>query len=116
VDDDFEGDVCDVDDGMIYVFFRETDTVEWQEENGYTSWNSYRGDLSVLLAGGPYTQLPGSNALAARQCGLADPWALDDDPLQGEAAFFLTTGVFGAESGLGTDSAGNPRPSSNPCP
>jgi len=117
MDDDVEGDLCDLDDGMIYILFHQPDYVEWQEETGFTSWNSYRGDLAVLRSGGPYTQLPGSNSLASRQCGLSDPWAFDgDDPALGHAAFYLTTGVFGAESSLGTDSAGQVRPNANPCP
>ncbi len=117
LDDDVEGDLCDLDDGLIYILFHQPDYVEWQEETGYTTWNSYRGDLSVLRSGGPYTQLPGSQNLASRQCGLRDPWAPDpNDPMPGQAAFFLTTGVFGGESSLGTNSAGNPRPNANPCP
>jgi len=117
LDDDVEGDLCDLDDGLIYILFHQPDYVEWQEEMGFTSWNSYRGDLAVLRGGGPYTQLPGSNALAGRQCALTDPWAFDgDDPAPGQAAFYLTTGVFGGESGLGKDSAGNVRPNANPCP
>jgi hypothetical protein len=117
LDADVEGDVCDLDDGTIYIRFDEPTYVEWQPEIGYTSWNSYRGDLDVLRAGGPYTQLPGSNPLAARQCGLTETRALDGTtPTAGQVAFFLTTGVFGAESGLGTDSAGNTRPNVNPCP
>jgi len=116
-DDDIEGDLCDLDDGLIYILFHQSDYVEWQEETGYMSWNSYRGDLAVLRGGGPYTQLPGSNNLASRQCGLTDPWALDGgDPLPDQAAFFLATGVLGGESSLGTDSAGNTRPNANPCP
>ncbi len=117
LDHDVEGDFCDLDDGIIYTLFHQPDYVEWQQEAGFTSWNSYRGDLGVLRTGGPYTQLPGSNLLASRQCGLTDPWAFDgDDPLPGKSAFFLTTGVFGGESSLGTDSAGSVRPNANPCP
>jgi Putative metal-binding motif len=117
MDDDVEGDLCDLDDGLIYILFHQPDYVEWQEETSFARWNSYRGDLAVLRSGGPYTQLPGSNSLASRQCGLTDPWALDgDDPAPGKAAFFLTTGVFGGESSLGTNSAGQVRPNANPCP
>jgi hypothetical protein len=102
---------------LIYILFHQPDYVEWQEETGFTSWNSYRGSLAVLRGGGPYTQLPGSNPLAARQCGLADPWAFDgDETASDQAAFFLTTGVFNGESGLGANSAGLPRANANPCP
>jgi putative metal-binding protein len=116
-DHDLDGDVCDLDDGLIYILFHQPDYVEWQEETGFTRWNSYRGSLDVLRHGGPYTQLPGSNPLAARQCALTEPRAFDDvEPAPGQAAFFLTTGAFNGESGLGEDSAGNVRPNASPCP
>jgi hypothetical protein len=117
-DDDLEGDICDLDDGLIYMLFSVPGVVEWQEEAGFMKWNSYRGDLDVLKATGTYTQAPGSNPLARKDCKLKDPSVVDNDPpAAGQTAFFLTTGVFGSsESGLGTDSSGNPRPNANPCP
>ena len=78
-DDDFEGDHCDLDDGLIYIRFKKKNTVLWQDEAGFDSWNLYRGDFDVLADQGVYTQLPGSNALAAHQCGLVEAKA--DDPL-----------------------------------
>ena len=52
MDDDWEGDVCDLDDGVIYVRFHQPEYVEWQEEEGFTSWNSYRGaNLAELRKG-----------------------------------------------------------------
>jgi hypothetical protein len=118
LDADFEGDRCDLDDGLIYVFFTTPDYVEWQEELGYDSWNSYKGDLDVLKASGLYTQEPGSNGLARRDCGLGYPWSEDfTPPPSGKAAHFLTTGVSaGAEGSLGRNSAGNERPNANPFP
>ncbi len=68
---------------------------------------------------GLYTQVPGSNPLAGRQCGLVLPFTADDLTLTvpGQAAFYLTTGVAaGVESSLGTNSAGIERPNTNPCP
>jgi hypothetical protein len=115
VDDDAEGDVCDLDDGMIYLRFDEPDYVEWQEEIGYSQWNCYRGDLSLLRASGIYTQDPNTFPLAERYCGRLVPWVLDADPGPGESVFFLTTGLF-PESDLGTDSEGLERPNTNPCP
>ena len=117
-DDDFEGDHCDLDDGLIYIVFRHRNKASWQEEVGYFSWNAYRGDLSVLFSTGVYTQVPGSNDLAGRECGLMDPiWPGIGTPDPGETAFFLATGVnVQGESDLGTDSAGNPRPNTYPCP
>ena len=41
---DDEGDICDLDDGMIYILFHQTDYVEWQEESdlGTTSGGEAR--------------------------------------------------------------------------
>jgi hypothetical protein len=118
-DHDGEGDACDLNDGLIYVLGTDDKNyVEWQAEAGYSSWNSYRGSLSVLRATGQYTQAPGSNPLAAHDCGVTDPYVLDTDiPAPGDVAFNLVTGVVGGvESSLGTNSAGVPRPNANPCP
>lgn len=115
---DQQGDLCDLDDGQIYVYSTDRDYREWQQEAGYSSWNSYRGDLAILKGTGVYTQVPGSNPLARRDCGLTDPWADDfDHPAVGQAMYHLVAGVAGGvESGLGTDSAGTQRSNSNPCP
>jgi hypothetical protein len=118
-DHDGDGDACDLDDGLIYVLGTDDKNyVEWQAEAGYSSWNSYRGSLSVLRATGQYTQTPGSNPLAGRDCGLSDTYVLDDVvPHPGDVSFDLVTGVGGGvESGLGTNSAGVPRTNTNPCP
>jgi len=69
-DSDGEGDVCDLDDGMIYLVTTAPTFMGWQAENGFLSWNAYRGDLVVLRDTGVYTQEPGSNDLAWRWCGL----------------------------------------------
>ena len=72
----------------------------------------------MLRASLLYTQAPGSNDLADRQCGLSEPQASDPDPPDpGKTAFFLVAGVSsGVEGGLGTDSADQDRPNDNPCP
>jgi Putative metal-binding motif len=113
------GDVCDLNDGLIYVLGTDDKTrIEWQQESGCTSWNVYEGDLDVLRASGAYTQVPGSNALASRACGLVDNWTDDSTSLNaGKVKFALVTGVAGGvESSLGTNSAGVPRANANPCP
>ena len=113
------GDACDLNDGLIYVLGTDDkNRIEWQPESGYTTWNSYRGSLTVLRATGQYTQAPGSDPLAAHDCGLSDPYVLDlDIPAPGDVAFNLVTGVAaGVESSLGTNSAGVPRANANPCP
>jgi hypothetical protein len=118
LDDDFEGDPCDVDDGQIYILVSVKTQVGWDQEQGYDSWSFYKGDLDVLKTSGPYTQAPGSNALADRQCGLGTTQAEDIvPPAPGKTAFFLVAGVSGGVEGdLGQDSAGSPRPNDNPCP
>jgi hypothetical protein len=113
-DGDSEGDACDVDDGLIYFLSPpDAQTVLWQAEQGFTSWNVYRGDLEVLRTTGIYTQVPGSNPLADRFCGLVVPQLLDaTDPGAGRLAFELVTGVSaGVESGLG-----DARTNTHPCP
>jgi hypothetical protein len=118
-DADSEGDFCDLDDGTIYGYFDRPDHVDWHEEAGFSTWNLYRGDLDDLLAlPHLYTQAPGSNALAQRQCGLTSPFHEDLDVVpSGKVAFYLITGNSGGGEGdLGTDSSGAPRPNDNPCP
>ena len=90
----------------------------YREEQGFDSWNLYRGRLKVLRATGVYTQLPGSNRLALQVCGLDQPFFQDTDLSEpGQTAFYLVAGVAGGVEGdLGTDSSGNIRPNDNPCP
>jgi len=117
LDLDGVGDTCDLDDGLIYLLL-EPETLIWQDEEGYDAWNRYRGDLVELRSGGDYTQEPGSNPLAKRDCGLTDTWLRDylwfyPDRL----AFYLVSGVSeGVEGDLGQDSSGQSRPNANPCP
>jgi N-acetylneuraminic acid mutarotase len=116
---DGEGDICDVNDGLIYVFGTDDKNfIEWQGETGPSSFNVYEGDLSVLRSTGIYTQAPGSNPLADRQCGVADLFVEDlVVPSSGQVRFSLVTGVTaGIEGSLGTNSAGAPRANTNPCP
>ncbi len=115
---DGEGDVCDLNDGLIYVYATDTNYREWQAEAGYSSWNSYRGALEVLRSTGQYTQVSGSNPLAACDCGVSNLYVFDPlVPNPGEVAFNVVTGVAaGVESSLGTNSAGAPRANAHPCP
>jgi N-acetylneuraminic acid mutarotase len=117
-DHDGEGDVCDVNDGMILVFADDPSLLRWQQEVGPTVWNVYRGAISVLRSTGVYTQVPGSNPSAEQICGVQDDFVADSaTPGSGEVVFTLVTGVQGvSEWSLGTNSAGAPRPNSNPCP
>ncbi|MDQ7007512.1 MAG: FG-GAP-like repeat-containing protein [Acidobacteriota bacterium] len=117
VDGDGEGDRCDLDDGIVLFDQVDHPRVRWQSDPAYSTFNLYRGDLAVLVGGGSYTQLPGSNAYADRFCGLADTF-LDDTliPVRGEAFYWLVTGQgTGGESALG-DGAGVTRLNDNPCP
>jgi hypothetical protein len=119
LDLDGQGDRCDLEDWLIYIAFHQSGIVEWQQESGFGSWNSYRGDLELLRTAGLYTQDPSLVPLASRSCDLADPWVDDDDPPAGAALFFLTTGNYTGttiESGLGVDDGGGERVNANPCP
>jgi hypothetical protein len=117
IDGDFQGDVCDTDDGQIYLLFMDQVLLDWQDEPAFQTWNGYAGDLSVLLATGAYTQEPGSNELAERFCGLVDPFMDTAEPPVGKVVFFLASGVSaGNESPLGGDSSGSPRPNDASCP
>jgi hypothetical protein len=115
---DDQGDPCDFDDGLIFVFASEKNYREWQFDVGYSAFNNYRGSLSVLRATGSYTQAPGSNPLAGRDCGLTEGFVLDTVvPAPGEVSYNLVTGIVGGnESNMGTNSAGVPRANTNPCP
>jgi hypothetical protein len=92
--------------------------VEWQQETGPSSFNVYEGDLAVLRSTGSYTQAPGSNPLAQKSCGVADPYVSDLEAVpSGAVKFALVTGVTGGvEGSLGTNSAGGPRANTSPCP
>lgn len=118
-DGDGQGDHCDTDDGRIDLLFTTDSRSEWDPEGGHTQWNVYRGELAYLRATGVYTQLPGSNPVAAWSCNL--PSTLVDDtylPPPGTTAFYLVTycAAGSVESGLGDDGFGNPRPNDFPCP
>jgi hypothetical protein len=118
-DHDGEGDACDLNDGLILIYGTDDKSdIEWQQETGPTSWNVYTGDLATLRSTGVYTQIPGSNPLASRQCGLPGVRAFDPAiPNPGHVEFSLVTGVQNSvEWSLGRDSAGNPRTNTNPCP
>jgi len=117
VDSDGEGDVCDLDDGLLLFTDVTGDLLNWQDELTYNKFNLYRGDLSVLVGTGDYTQDPATLA-AERFCMLQS--AFLDDPFQpapGQAVHYMVTGVSGpTESPLGNDSSGAPRANAHPCP
>lgn len=117
-DDDLEGDFCDLNDDLIYVFFSESTVLEWQEETGYESWNVYKNDLDVLKNVGIYTNNPDSYPLASRDCGLTETHLNDTEPPPADKVFYyLVTGMAdGIECSLGQDSEGVERPHDNPCP
>jgi hypothetical protein len=116
-DGDGQGDLCDLDDGLILVRWLSSTTLAWQAEEGFTAANLYCGDLEVLKAAGIYTQDPALVPLASRTCGLiSEEVAESDTPGPDQVMFFLVTGVSAAgESTLGADSSGRVRPNDNPC-
>ena len=46
------GDGCDLNDDLIYVATSRKDGMEWQNEQGFESWNAYKGDLGILESTG----------------------------------------------------------------
>jgi uncharacterized repeat protein (TIGR01451 family) len=76
------------------------DSLGWEDVAGAVSYHLYR-----------------SGAVAEKFCWLAASEHTDTyQPAAGEVAFYLVTADNGfAESGLGEDSAGNPRPNADPC-
>jgi hypothetical protein len=117
VDSDGEGDVCDLDDGVLPLRLSASDTVEWQADTVYDSYNLYRADLDLVLSAQQYTQDP-SSAEAADFCGLASASVTDAyEPNSRKVAAYLVTGLNGTvESGLGSDSFGSARGNDYPCP
>jgi hypothetical protein len=105
---------------LIYILIGHPHYPAWQDETGFDFWNGYKGDLDVLRSSCAtnceYTQVPGSNDLAWRECLLTDSWFEDfGAPDQGKVAYFLVTGVVGAvESDLGqADRQDEPRSTSD---
>jgi hypothetical protein len=92
------------------------DNVDWTDVPGAVNYHMYRGDLSALLAGGPYVQDP-SDPNVERFCWLTES-AQDDGfaPLAGQVVFYLVTADDGTgEGGLGDDGQGDGRENGNPC-
>jgi hypothetical protein len=115
-DEDADGDACDLDDGCIYLVFTDNESLEWQE-TGFDEWNVYRGDRDTLIDQGLYTQAPGSNLLASRECGLPMGLFVDNEiPEPGEVAFYLVTGMSGGTESSLRGCYGPERPNDNPCP
>jgi hypothetical protein len=115
---DGQGDPCDLDDGLIFEIRSDRTSIRWLEDDGAQAWNVYIGDLAVLRSTGVYTQAPGSNPLASRQCALTTRTASDTAaPGPGAVSFSLVSGVYGGvEGSLGSDSQGYERTNLNPCP
>ena len=113
-DADGEGDACDLNDDILHLMLTSTTFITWQDE-GFTKYNLYRGDLGTLLATGQYTQPDGENAQSF--CHLRATNIIDSHlPEAGEAVFYLVTGLSGnVESTLDTDSDGTTRPNTSPC-
>jgi len=116
--DDVAIEACTSETPPIVIAFGSRDIVHITPAVGFESYNLYRGDLAILRASGTYTQVPGSNPLAWKNCALADPAFWDPDiPAPGTGAFYLVSGrLGGVEGSLGTDSAGAERPRTHTCP
>ena len=117
-DHDGQGDLCDLDDGLIPLGAQSPSLWAWQQESGFGSFNLYRGVLSVYRTTHEFTQNPATTSGALRACGLVTTTLDDhDNPPLGDGFYYEITGVgpFG-ESSLGANSAGVPRANTQPCP
>jgi len=114
LDSDGQGDVCDLDDGLIYVSFPNPAQLDYQLETGFSVFDIYRGELPLLYSTGVYTQLISQAPHSEQFCDEASG-SVDDafTPASGEIVFYLVAGDDGL---LGKDSAGVERTSHNPCP
>jgi hypothetical protein len=117
-DADGEGDLCDLDDGILLLRDMSKTSVAWQDEAVFEKFNLYRGSLVRLRTTGQYTQDPAIEPEAARYCQLVLNQQQDSRiPPIGEADFYLVSGVHaGVEGSLGTRSNGTERPNDHPCP
>lgn len=113
LDGDGEGELCDVDDGRLYLTVVRPEHVEAQHDARAVSYNLYRGSLDVLRDTGIYSQEPGTNPYAEWFCARAEP-AFDDGlwPLSADAFFWLITAndSEGFEFAPGLRSDGTERP------
>lgn len=118
LDDDDEGNFCDMYGGVIFSTTIDHPRVRWQSDPVYDTYNLYRGNPVEVRDGGPYSQVRESpDDYADRFCELSATHF--DDHLQpdnGEVFFWLVTGegVMGEES-LGDGTTVN-RLNDNPCP
>jgi hypothetical protein len=117
IDDDDEGDVCDLDDGELLFTDLGPTLVQWQAETVYDTFNLYRGDTSLIATEG-YAQDPVGVQNADRFCGELNSFMLDSFvPPLGSTVHYLVTGVVGGiESSLGRDWLGMERPGTWACP
>jgi len=83
-----------------------------------TAFNLYRGNLSVLLSSGLYTQPVGQGPDVAQFCQITETTHTDAyQPQSGDVVFYLATAMTAAGEGvLGADSGGAERPHANACP
>jgi Putative metal-binding motif len=116
IDHDGEGDLCDIDDGLIIVTMRSPGAVQWQVETGMASFNLYRGLLPGLVdPDGDGAASVYGTCLAS---GVTGP--IYNDPAMpplGRSFLYLVTGRGPAgETSLGVASSGAPRPNPASCP
>jgi hypothetical protein len=100
---------------QIDITYNESKDLVWANDDGYSSWNVYTGDLQELRETGVYTQSP--NWLVERWCNWSAPqFHYNDVPAPDRCGFQLVSGNRAQiEGGLGTDSGGNTRLNTRSC-
>jgi hypothetical protein len=119
VDADHEGDLCDLDDGLVLVQaqgMQANAVISWQMEAGASRFNVYRANLPGLTD--PDHDGAASSYGSCFASGIPGPTCVDFQiPPTGRAFLYIVTGVGPAgEFGFGTASSGAPRPNVAPCP
>jgi Subtilase family/Putative metal-binding motif len=109
LDDDGEGDACDLNDGYIDVRLDDTQSIRWQQEQAWPLFNVYRGNLGEL------TDTDHDGAAESYGTCLAEdlpgPSFVDAAmPAVGQGFIYLIRGKSaGVEGPLGDASSGAPR-------
>jgi hypothetical protein len=115
-DQDTQGDLCDLDDGVIEVWMEAANRIRWQQESGFDRYDVYRGDLGALHdADGDGAAQDYGSCFAE---SLAGPTFVDTGiPSPGQGYIYLITGrtAAGSEGDLGVASSGAPRPNVRDC-
>jgi hypothetical protein len=121
------GDACDTcpldgandwdHDGLLLVRWQ-GNTLVYQREFPFSSYNLYKRNVAALRSTGVYVVDPLSHPGPADQrvCDLTGDYVSQETPSLGQAILYFVSGSSGGvDGGLGPDSSGHERPDDYPC-